>query len=57
MVNKPVTYSFDIETIEYLNTIPKNERSKTIREALKLYKFQHRAANYVKPKAEVKIIA
>ena len=60
MVNQNKLYSLDDETLAYIETIPKNKRSKTVREALKLHKLQHREQknikNAEKPKAEVRII-
>lgn len=42
MVNQSKLYSLDSETLEYIQSIPKNERSKTVRDALKLHKYRHR---------------
>lgn len=42
MATKSKLFSLDDETNQYIETIPKNKRSATIREALLLHKFQHR---------------
>lgn len=42
MVNQNKLYSLDDETLAYIQSIPKNDRSKTVREALKLHKYRHR---------------
>ena len=58
MVNKIVNYSLDEETLDYLKSMPARERSKTVREALKLHKHQHRNENNsIIPKIQVKIHA
>lgn len=54
MVNRSKLYSLDDEALNYLETIPKNLRSQTVREALKLHKFQHRERKEEKPQ-ELKI--
>ena len=59
MVNQNKLYSLDDETLAYIETIPKNKRSQTVREGLKLHKLQHRenkVKNIEKPRAEVRII-
>ena len=60
LVNQNKLYSLDDETLAYIQTVPKNKRSQTVREALKLHKLQHREKkdmkNIPKPQAEVKII-
>ena len=58
MVNQNRLYSLDDETLAYMESIPKNKRSKTIREALKLHKYQHRVEKTtINPQIKVKIIA
>ena len=42
MVNQNKLYSLDEETLAYIESIPKKERSKTVRDALKLHKYRHR---------------
>ncbi len=41
-MTKSKLYSLDNETLDYIESIPKSERSKTVREALLLHKFKHR---------------
>ena len=56
MVTKNRLFSLDEESIEYINSIPRNKRSQTIREGLKLHKFQHRTVkNITNPQIKVKI--
>lgn len=61
MVNQNKLYSLDDETLAYIETIPKNKRSKTVRDALKLHKLQHGIKNNEKitenKKIGVRIIA
>ena len=56
MVNQNKLYSLDADTLAYINTIPKNKRSQTVRDALKLHKLQHREIKKEKIQAEVRII-
>ena len=57
LVNQNKLYSLDDETLAYIQSIPKKERSKTVREALKLHKFQHRVEkNTINQQLKVKLI-
>ena len=57
MVNQNKLYSLDDETLAYMESIPKNKRSKTIREALKLHKYQHRVEKTItNPQIKVRTI-
>ena len=56
MVNQNKLYSLDDETLAYIQTIPKNKRSQTVREGLKLHKLQHREQKpQTQPKIEVRL--
>lgn len=56
MVTKNRLFSLDDEALSYIETIPKNKRSQTIREGLKLHKFKHRIEkNEEKPQIKVKL--
>lgn len=55
MVNQNKLYSLDDETLAYIESIPKSERSRTVRDALKLHKYQHRIEkNTINPEIKVK---
>ena len=57
MATKSRLFSLDNECDDYLNTIPKQKRSETVREALKLHKFKHREEKTTEnPRLKVKII-
>lgn len=57
MVTKSRLFSLDDDSNNYIESIPKQERSQVVREGLKLHKFQHRKKELKeKPQAEVRII-
>lgn len=56
MVNHSKLYSLDNETLDYIESIPKKERSKTVREALKLHKYRHRDEKIIQNEQEIKKI-
>ena len=58
MVNHSKLYSLDDETLAYIESIPRNDKSKTVREALILHKFQHRVEKITEnPQIKVKRIS
>lgn len=54
-MNHSKLYSLDDESLNYMESIPKNKRSQTVREALKLHKFQHREQKKEKNSSELKL--